>query len=646
MIDTLLILVFLLFLAILISFMIAIFWLITSRQQAKIKTQEKKIKKLSQKKEELSSRSSQKIKKANNPNTQYRDISEESKSRLSNQAISHGNQFINTAEFQAVLNLLNSDEPCVFITGKAGTGKSTLIREFVTNTNKSVVLLAPTGMAALLIGGQTLHSFFGFPPRTLTDEDIKPSRKQVLFQATDTIVIDEISMVRADLLDKIDQFLRLNGRDAFKPFGGIQMIFLGDLYQLPPISKEEEESLYVASYYNSPYFFEANVIRTNSMKVVELTRVFRQTDIKFLEALNAIRIGNASDKILKIINERTVASKSIKLKDFITLTTTNPIADKINRVELSKLSTPIFTYKGVVEGELVNKKKKLEFPADFHLSLKVGAQVIFVKNDLGGRWLNGNIGKVTELAQDYMRVEMMRNGERFEYSVDKVTWEFIKYNFDFKERKIKPEVVGKYIQYPLKLGWAITVHKSQGATFERVHIDLGDGTFAYGQAYVALSRCKSLEGITLERPILLSDIKTDALIRGFLETVLRQDRVPEHQLLQVVNTPRNKKLPNATSREKLWLKIDEEKYAERRAGNPSWWISDETNMVIPLYGDKTHGVDLRSFPGQCKIYINGIFRYTSNISDMMQAQALWKAIRNYQDVFIEPEQDCQIVPIS
>ena len=267
-----------------------------------------------------------------------------------------------TPEFQSALDLLEGDAPCIYVTGKAGTGKSTLLKYFVEHTNKSVALLAPTGMAALQIEGQTLHSFFGFPARTLADEDIKQSNRPELYRAVDTIIIDEISMVRADLLDRIDQFLMLNGREMSKPFGGVQMIFFGDLYQLPPIVSEEEESQYISVNYDSPYFFDANVMKRIPFTMIELNKVFRQTELEFITALDQIRINDNTALALGTINQRCVNASQLGDEGYITLTATNAVANQINRTKLEKIPSPIFTYEGRLEGEFKEQKRKKVCP--------------------------------------------------------------------------------------------------------------------------------------------------------------------------------------------------------------------------------------------------------------------------------------------
>lgn len=542
---------------------------------------------------------------------------------------SGGTDLVLTEEFKRGLELLNGDAPCVFVTGKAGTGKSRLLTYFVENTQKSVVLLAPTGMAALRVNGQTIHSFFGFPPRVISEEDIKPSPKRELYRALDTIVIDEISMVRTDMLDAIDLFLRLNGKDSKKPFGGIQMVFFGDLYQLAPVVADEDEGKYLASHYNSSFFFDARVMQQVEMEKLELTKVFRQKDADFINALNAIRVDKANKQVLDYINQQHSPVISNDRNNFVSLVTTNKAADWINSQELAKISSPVFTYVAALEGEFTKKEWRKRPPADLELNLKVGAQVIFIKNDIGKRWLNGSRGRILELGEEHIRAEVIYEGGRVEHEIPRDTWEIIRYKFDFATFKIKSEVVGKFVQYPLRLGWAITIHKSQGATMDRVHIDMGTGAFAAGQAYVALSRCKSLEGMTLERPILLSDIKSDVSVKMFMDTQFPQT---------VIQQPNLKVPPRANVQNSSHgVRFGEEVLKYGTSDGPrEWFEKEDVSMVIPLLGNPDKGVDIRQYRGECGIYIDGKYGWKSNLNDDLSAQSLWHAIQKYADVTIEP----------
>jgi len=420
-------------------------------------------------------------------------------------------------DFQRALNIMNSSARCVFVTGRAGTGKSTLLTYFVKNTLKKVVVLASTGVAALRVRGQTIHSFFGFPPRIVTDEDIKTMRNRELYEALDTVIIDEVSMVRADLMDGIDRFLRINRNERRSPFGGVQVIFFGDLFQLPPVISGDSEGQYLGFRYASPYFFDAHVFSQVNIEVIDLKKVYRQKNRRFITMLNMIREGRADNALIAKINERH-APPSQSETNLVTLTTTNDRALTINNAKLSGLPHSECNFYGIPEGEYLQGQK--EFPADLVLRLKKDAQVLFVKNDMKKRWVNGDIGTVVTVDHNMIEVGIIRNDRVTVYPVEKETWEVIRYRFDNETGNIVADVVGTFTQYPLKLAWAITIHKSQGATFDKVHIDLGRGAFAHGQAYVALSRCRSLKGITLERPLRLSDIRVDGRIVHFFNNAL------------------------------------------------------------------------------------------------------------------------------
>lgn len=550
-----------------------------------------------------------------------------------------------TEEFKRGLELLNSDAPCIFVTGKAGTGKSRLLTHFVEHTQKTVVLLAPTGMAALRVGGQTIHSFFKFPPHILSEEDIKPSPKRELYRALDTIVIDEISMVRTDMLDAIDMFLRINGRDSRKPFGGIQMVFFGDLYQLPPVVGDEEEGKYLASNYNSSFFFDARVMQQVEMKKLELTKVFRQKDAEFISALNAVRVDKANKIVLEYINQRHAPILLADRNNIVSLVTTNQSAEWINSQELAKIQSPVFTYRATMEGEFTKETWKKRLPADLELNLKVGAQVIFIKNDINKRWLNGSRGRILEIKEDYIRAEVIYEDGRVAHEIPLDKWEIIKYKFDFATAKIKSEVVGKFVQYPIRLGWAITIHKSQGATLDRVHIDMGNGAFAAGQAYVALSRCKSLEGMTLERPLLLSDIKSDASVKKFMESAFP---FVETSNVMTALTGGSAYFQKDTDTNHILRgadRFEEEKFCPDNMPR-GWFTKEETDMIVPLLGRREYGLDLRNYRGSCNIYVYGEFRWKSIIRDNLSMQSLWRTLQSYEQVSIEPLNEYIQVPVQ
>jgi len=416
-----------------------------------------------------------------------------------------------TPEFSKAYESMEENDQCVFITGNAGTGKSTLLQYFKQNTKKKLVVLAPTGVAALNVGGATLHSFFRLPPRPLHPDEIKPvsRRRKKLYQSIDIIVIDEVSMVRADMMDVIDHFLRLNGKNRWRPFGGVQMIFIGDLFQLPPVVSSNEEARLFSANYKSPFFFSAKVFDELDLEFIELTKVYRHKEPEFLNLLNAIRNNQASARELQQINQRYQPQFDLNINDyFITLTTTNKIASQINAEQLGKLTTPSHQFIGEIKG----KFDQGTLPTDLDLTLKENAQVMFVKNDGDGRWVNGTLGRVKKIKKDQIQVKTSDNEI---HTVKRVKWEILAYQFDDKEHKVTTEVTGSFTQYPLRLAWAITIHKSQGKQFDNVIIDLGWGAFAHGQLYVALSRCKTFEGLILKTQVRPKDVIVDDRVREF-----------------------------------------------------------------------------------------------------------------------------------
>ncbi len=425
-----------------------------------------------------------------------------------------------TQDFKFALDALEKEGKNLFITGRAGTGKSTLLRLFRQTTRKKTVVLAPTGIAALNVRGQTIHSFFGLPPRMMNSSDIKKSRKrEKLLKALEVLVIDEISMVRADLLDAISYSLKLHRGNPL-PFGGVQMVFFGDLFQLPPVVASEMERLLLERQgYDSPYFFSAHVFREGfQMEMLELQRVFRQEQKHFLRLLEAIRRNQADWEDLEDLNERCDPDFQPG-EFFVTLSPYNRKVDQINERELAKITAPEKIYTARIEGQVDTK----QFPADPVLRLKEGAQVMFVRNDQEeDRFVNGTIGQVTQLGDDTIQVEVEEGGTRRSIEVERMEWEIIRYKLASEGgNQIDYEVVGTFTQFPLKLAWAVTIHKSQGKTFDKVVIDMGRGAFEHGQTYVALSRCRTLEGIVLKRPLRPQDILLDERIVEFYEQCQR-----------------------------------------------------------------------------------------------------------------------------
>jgi ATP-dependent exoDNAse (exonuclease V) alpha subunit len=417
-------------------------------------------------------------------------------------------------QFRHALDTMENSDRSIFITGRAGTGKSTLLTLFRRVTRKKVAVLAPTGVAALNVKGQTIHSFFRFKPGITPDrvKKLRSDNSENIYRKLDAIVIDEISMVRADLLDCVDRFLRLNGPAADKPFGGIQMAFIGDLYQLPPVVTSGEKAVF-QSLYETPYFYGARVFDSFDMEFVELEKIYRQHDEQFITLLNAIRNNSITEEGLELLNQRYQPEFEPPSDEFyVYLTTTNKLAEEINGKRLAGLKGRLYTFTGSIEGDFGEEY----LPTAVDLQVKVGAQVMMLNNDIEGRWVNGSIGKITGITlnrsgEDIIVAELA-DGDEVE--ITSFTWEI--FRFFVEAGGLQSEVIGTFTQYPLMLAWAVTIHKGQGKTFDRVIIDIGKGTFAHGQMYVALSRCTTLGGIILKKPALKKHIWTNYQVMDFL----------------------------------------------------------------------------------------------------------------------------------
>lgn len=419
-------------------------------------------------------------------------------------------------DFRLALDMIEKQGRNLFITGKAGTGKSTLLQLFRSTTRKKTVVLAPTGVAALNVQGQTIHSFFGFPAKPLDRRDIKKRFNRKLYQNIEVLVIDEISMVRADLLDNIDYFLRVN-RESPLPFGGVQVVFFGDLFQLPPVVSSETEMMFLQTRYESPYFFSSAVIRSEiQLEMFELQKVYRQENKYFLKLLDAIRLNRVDEDDLEELNKRYIPGFTSS-DYFITLSARNARVDAINLTELARIPLPSATYMARVTGSFNPNL----YPAEPSLNLKLNAQVMFTKNDLQRRFVNGTIGKIVKLETETVTV-LVEEGEQRRYiETERMDWEVLQYKVHPEDQtRIETEVVGTFNQLPLRLAWAVTIHKSQGKTFDRLIIDLDKGAFENGQTYVALSRCRTLDGIVLRHPLRYQDIMTDERVVEFYERQL------------------------------------------------------------------------------------------------------------------------------
>ncbi len=421
-----------------------------------------------------------------------------------------------SAEQQAVYDRIETTMDNIFVTGRAGTGKSTLLNYLADNTAKALVISAPTGVAALNVGGQTIHSLFRLPIGVIADHDIVQSVElRKLLSTIDTLVIDEVSMVNADLLDALDRSLRQARARKNEPFGGVQLVLFGDPYQLAPVPGEADERAYFADRYESMWFFDARVWDETDLTIYELSTIHRQHEDDFKRMLNAVRHGHVTAEIAGRLNE--VGARPAPTDGAITLATTNGTVTRINATELARLPGRVLTAKAEISGEFGGRA----YPADEALELKVGARVMMLRNDTGGdnqRWVNGSVGTVKKI-DTTVWVEI--DGERHE--VKPTVWEKFKYNYSPLTKSLRKDVVAEFTQFPLRLAWAVTIHKSQGKTYDRAVVDLGQRSFAPGQTYVALSRISELEGLYLTRPLRPSDIIVDDNVVRFMS---RQAPIP------------------------------------------------------------------------------------------------------------------------
>ena len=416
-----------------------------------------------------------------------------------------------TSQYAAALDYIETCDGHLFVTGRAGTGKSTLLRAIRELVAGEMVVVAPTGLAAVNVGGQTIHSFFGLPPRLIRSEDIRRSRNGSVMRRLKYLVIDEVSMVRADLMAAIDMSLRVNRGRPREPFGGVRLVMFGDLHQLPPVVQEAEVASHLDSEHGGPFFFSVAALREGAgTAFLELDQVFRQKDEELLRVLNRVREGDVEADDLAVLNARVHPIRTLREGDpYVILTPTNAAAQRINMSFLEASGGPVTAYKAGITGEYGAGAH----PTDETLLLKPGAKVIMLRNDADRRWVNGTVARVSRLTDKQVWVEI--DGK--EHEIEPVAWESRRYAYDQTAQKIVETVAGTFKQFPLRLAWALTIHRSQGLTLDPVYIDLGRGTFAHGQAYVALSRCRSLDGLALARPLKPSDILFDPTVMGYRE---------------------------------------------------------------------------------------------------------------------------------
>ena len=437
-------------------------------------------------------------------------------------------------ELELAFDFVRNTNRSLFLTGKAGSGKTTFLHAIKSEGLKQLVVVAPTGVAAINAGGMTIHSFFQLPfglhiPGASRSEQSGSHRlagqKKRLIRSLDLLVIDEISMVRADMLDAVDQVLRTY-RDASLPFGGVQLLMVGDLHQLPPVVKHEDWAL-LQEHYATPYFFSSQALQKTEYVSIELKHIYRQSDQSFIDLLNRVRDNKLDEDVLNRLNSRYVPNFRPSAKEaYITLTATNAVAQQINAENLARLPVASKVFNAIIGGDFPPSA----YPTEERFECKVGAQVMFVKNDLEAekRFFNGKIGQITRFDDD--NVIYVRCPDEFsDIAVEKVDWQNVKYSLDETTKEIKEEILGTFTQHPLKLAWAITIHKSQGLTFERAIID-AQAAFAHGQVYVALSRCKSFEGIVLRSRITPSSVKTDSVVKSYTEEA--ESKAPDQAELQ------------------------------------------------------------------------------------------------------------------
>jgi hypothetical protein len=524
------------------------------------------------------------------------------------------------AEFNFAAEFVMQTTRLVYLTGKAGTGKTTFLKYLQATCSKKMVILAPTGVAAVNAGGQTIHSFLNIKPsvyvpgdkrlrfntpatdpdQTIITDHFRYQREKLeLIRNLELLIIDEISMVRCDLLDVIDQLLRHIRRRHFTPFGGLQVLLIGDTFQLPPIANYDDWSV-LSRFYESPYFFSAQVFKAAKPLYIELKKIYRQKDETFIELLNRIRLNKLHFDDLRILNSRYLHGfDPEKVEDYIILASHNRMVIETNRKRLDEINEDSEIYNAVIEGVFPENS----YPADQVLELKKGAQVMMLRNDRNKKYFNGKIGHVIELTADSMKVEFPDDSV---VEVSRETWDNIRYKWDVEQKKVVEESIGTFMQFPVKLAWAITVHKSQGLTFDKVIADVGE-SFAHGQVYVAFSRCTSFSGLLLKSPMNAKAIKTDPVVLEFAS-----NETPETVLLKELEK----------SKGHYYLKVAVKA-----------WLSKEVTLATESFFLYLEEKD-SDFNKAIKLCEFGIEKYILNTTTLLR-----KALNGINEEDVQPEND-------